>query len=137
MTMKLSSMTDSGVFVLIENQEGRRFSGKKHLTDAYLNGTLKPLCNDVEVQLNPEVNSLNEVPQQNVDTSLPSLEQLKVQKNHSNSENERLSTKRHHGLKFVHFHNKKFHFSKRNWDGPPCTLHFIINIMLGYPQSGL
>ena len=32
--LKLSSLTDASIFLLIETQEGRRFAGKRHLCDA-------------------------------------------------------------------------------------------------------
>ena len=46
--MKMSSLTDSSVFILVETQEGRKFSGKPHLCQAYRNSRLTPTDADVE-----------------------------------------------------------------------------------------
>ena len=47
--MKISSLTDSSVFILVENREGRRkFSGQPHLRDAYRKSRLVPTSSDVE-----------------------------------------------------------------------------------------
>ena len=46
--MKMSSLTDSSIFILVETQEGRKFSGKPHLCDAYRQSRLIPTEADVE-----------------------------------------------------------------------------------------
>ena len=46
--MKMSSLTDSSVFILVETQEGRKFSGVPHMCDAYRNSQLTPKDTDVE-----------------------------------------------------------------------------------------
>jgi len=56
--LKLSSLTDASIFLLIETQEGRRFAGKRHLCDAYTRNSLKSLANDVELEFNPTVTAL-------------------------------------------------------------------------------
>jgi hypothetical protein len=56
--MKLSALTDANIFVLVETQEGRKFAGKRHLCDAYLEGGLNPIGNDVEFVVNPAVSAL-------------------------------------------------------------------------------
>ena len=59
--MKLASMTDVGVFVLVEHSAGTRFfTGKRHLCDSYLDGRLAPTGNDVEMEVNPDVSALRE-----------------------------------------------------------------------------
>jgi hypothetical protein len=58
--MKLSALTDANIFVLIETQEGRKFSGKRHLCDAYLRGGLGPIGNDVEFEVDPTVTAVRE-----------------------------------------------------------------------------
>ena len=56
--MKMATLTDANVFLLVESQDGRKFSGKRHLCEAYLNGTLTPIGNDAEFEVNPAVSSL-------------------------------------------------------------------------------
>ena len=47
---KLSSLTSSSVFLLIETDEGnRRFSGAQHLKDAFLDGALAASPKDMQV----------------------------------------------------------------------------------------
>ena len=46
--MKMSSLTDTSVFILVETQEGRKFSGEPHLCNAYRNSQLSPKDTDVE-----------------------------------------------------------------------------------------
>ena len=58
--MKLSALTDLNVFVLIETQEGRRFAGKRHLCDAFVDGSLHLQGNDVEFEINPSVFALRQ-----------------------------------------------------------------------------
>jgi len=58
--MKLASMTDASVFILVEHSGGRYFSGKRHLCDSYLNHRLSPVGNDVEMEVNPEISALQE-----------------------------------------------------------------------------
>ena len=56
--MKLAGLTDANVFLLVESQDGRRFSGKRYLCDAYLNGALLPIGNDAEFEVNPAISAL-------------------------------------------------------------------------------
>ena len=58
--MKLSALTDLNVFVLVETQDGRRFSGKRHLCDAYVDGSLTFQGSDVEFEINPSVFALQQ-----------------------------------------------------------------------------
>ena len=60
--MKLASMTDANVFMLVEHAGGRYFSGKRHLCDSYLSHRLTPIGNDVEMEINPAVSALQERP---------------------------------------------------------------------------
>jgi len=59
--MKLASLTDSNVFVMVETAEGRRFCGKRHLCDQYLHGGgLAPIGNDIEMDVDVNVTSVRE-----------------------------------------------------------------------------
>ena len=60
--MKLASMTDTNVFMLVEHSGGRYFSGKRHLCDSYINHRLSPIGNDVEMEINPDVSAIQERP---------------------------------------------------------------------------
>lgn len=58
--MKLSALTDANIFVLVESQEGRKYCGKRHLCDAYAGSGLSPIGNDVEMEVNPGITSIQE-----------------------------------------------------------------------------
>ena len=60
--MKVATLTDANVFLLVDAVEGRRFAGKRHLVDAYLGGTLGPVGSDVEMELDPSVTALRRRP---------------------------------------------------------------------------
>ena len=60
---KLSSLTSSSVFLMIESDGCRRFSGAPHLRDAFLNGALAAAPKDIQV---------------NVDLNLRVTEELEV-----------------------------------------------------------
>lgn len=62
MLMKVATLTDANVFLLVDAVEGRRFAGKRHLVDAYLGGTLGPVGTDVEMELDPSVTALRRRP---------------------------------------------------------------------------
>jgi len=53
--MKYSCMNDASVFFLIETTRNRRFAGKAHLCEQYLEGVLLPTEYDVEMDLDTEV----------------------------------------------------------------------------------
>jgi len=57
-TMRLSSLTDASVFLLLETPEGRRYCGKRHLCDIYKTQGLCPMENEVEMELVPGVSTL-------------------------------------------------------------------------------
>merc|ERR1719374_495864 len=59
LALKLSSLTDASIFLLVETQEGRRFAGKRHLCDAYSRNCLSPLASDVELEFDPTVSTLH------------------------------------------------------------------------------
>ena len=40
--MKMASLTDAGVFVLLETREGRKFCGNKRLCEEYRGGGVRP-----------------------------------------------------------------------------------------------
>jgi len=58
--LKLASLTDANVFVMVETSEGRRFAGKRHLCDSYVNGGLCPIGHDVEMEVDPNVKGLRQ-----------------------------------------------------------------------------
>lgn len=50
--MKLASLTESRLFVLVESHEGgRQFAGSRHLTQAFRQGGIAPHSTDTEVQI--------------------------------------------------------------------------------------
>merc|ERR1719414_2594561 len=57
-TLKLSTLTDTNVFLLLETPEGRRYCGKRHLCDIYKTQGLCPVENELEMELVSGVNSL-------------------------------------------------------------------------------
>ena len=57
--MKVSSLTDSSLFILVETQEGRKFSGNARLCDAYRNARLLPTDADVECHVDLNSTSVN------------------------------------------------------------------------------
>jgi len=53
--MKLASLTDANLFILVETKDGRRFAGKPHLCDMYTLGKLAPVGTDLEMEVDPSV----------------------------------------------------------------------------------
>lgn len=47
--VKLSTLTDANIFVMVESAGGRKWAGRKSLRDEYVRGMLKPSTKDVEV----------------------------------------------------------------------------------------
>ena len=60
--LKLTSLTDAKVFVLVEGQDCRRFAGAEYLCQSFADGALQPVSSDVQVHLQPEVSALREEP---------------------------------------------------------------------------
>lgn len=58
--IRLASLTEAGVFILIETEKGRQFYGKKHLADAYLQGILAPAGNEVQMEFDSNATLLKE-----------------------------------------------------------------------------
>lgn len=58
--MKYSCVNDTNIFFLIETNHGRRFTGKKHLCEQYLEGDLRPTGDDVEMGLDQTIRVANE-----------------------------------------------------------------------------
>jgi len=58
--MKIATMIDANVFVMVESSGQRYFAGKKYLCDSYLNSGLNPSGNDIELEIFPEVCALQE-----------------------------------------------------------------------------
>lgn len=53
--MKLASLTDANLFILVETKDGRRFAGKRHLCNLYTSGGLAPIGSDLEMEVDPAV----------------------------------------------------------------------------------
>jgi len=53
--MKLASLTDANLFILVETKDGRRFAGKRHLCNLYTSGELSPVGSDLEMEVDPSV----------------------------------------------------------------------------------
>ena len=90
--MKLASMTDANVFMLVEHSGGRYFSGKRHLCDSYLSHRLSPIGNDVEMEINPDVSALQERQHPFYPQSSPSSSALahsSQSENHNSSDSSR------------------------------------------------
>jgi len=47
--VKLSTLTDANIFVMVESAGGRKWAGRKSLRDEYVRGLLKPSTKDIEV----------------------------------------------------------------------------------------
>jgi len=58
--LKLSALTETNVFVLVETSELRKFGGSPHLCESYASSRLNPLGNDVQVSLAHRGSSLIE-----------------------------------------------------------------------------
>ena len=66
MAFKLSSLTSTNIFVMVENNLGRKYAGKSHLCAEYATTGLKPLQNDIKVEFDPESGVIKECPQHRV-----------------------------------------------------------------------
>lgn len=60
--LKLSSLTDAKVFVLVDGAEGRRFAGASQLCHSYATNNLTPTVDDIEIVLEPNVKTIRERP---------------------------------------------------------------------------
>jgi len=58
--LKLASLTDASLFLLVETPEGRRYAGRPHLCTAYQDGTLNALPDDKEMETDLTVSGLRE-----------------------------------------------------------------------------
>jgi len=56
---KLSSLTDTNIFLLVETQQGRRFTGDRRLCDAFLGPGIRAFNSDVEYAVDPSVVALH------------------------------------------------------------------------------
>jgi hypothetical protein len=56
--LKLSSLHDTKVFVMVDLPEGRKVAGKLDMVQAFMDGQLLPSPNDVQIDLNPAISSL-------------------------------------------------------------------------------
>lgn len=60
--LKLTSLTDAKVFVLVESQDCRRIAGAEHLCRSFADGSLQPASTDRQVRLLPDVLAISEEP---------------------------------------------------------------------------
>jgi len=60
--MKMCALSDAKIFILVETSDGRRFCGQRHLCDAYMAGSLSPLVNDVEMDVDTSISAVREKP---------------------------------------------------------------------------
>jgi len=60
--LKLSSLTDAKVFVLVDSSEGRRVAGAPQLCHTYATNGLTPTGSDIEIVLEPNVKTIREQP---------------------------------------------------------------------------
>lgn len=58
--LKLASITDTSVFLLVETAEGRKFGGKQHLCDSYVGEGLQSKTNDVQCSVDLSGKSLQQ-----------------------------------------------------------------------------
>ena len=82
--LKLTSLTDAKVFVLVESQDCRRIAGSEHLCRSFADGLLQPIASDRQVHLQPDVFALNEEPLVSSNGS-PSDLDLRVMSVHSSN----------------------------------------------------
>jgi len=57
--LKLASLTDGQLFMMIETSEGRRYAGKEHLCALYQTGGLKPIGSEMKYHLDSYVPSIS------------------------------------------------------------------------------
>ena len=62
MAFKLSSLTSSNIFVMVENNLGRKYAGKPNLCAEYASTGLKHLHNDIKVDFDPHSGLVKEYP---------------------------------------------------------------------------
>ena len=62
MAFKLSSLTSSNIFLMVENNLGRKYGGKPNLCSEFASTGLKPLQNDIVVEFDPSTGSVKEYP---------------------------------------------------------------------------
>lgn len=63
MAFKLSSLTSSNIFLMVENNLGRKYGGKQNLCAEFSSAVgLKPIPNDIVVEFDPETGFLKEYP---------------------------------------------------------------------------
>ena len=60
--MKMTSLTDSCVFILVETQDGRKFTGNRRLCESYRNCQMFPKDTDVECLVDVEARNISNAP---------------------------------------------------------------------------
>lgn len=61
MVVRISSLTDTKVFLLIETQEGRKLAGHRQFCQQYLEGSLAPVASDLLFDVDASLSSLRPV----------------------------------------------------------------------------
>lgn len=74
--MKLSSLTESSVFILVETTEGRRFAGKHHLVSLYNSGCLHNDGTDIELEADVHSSTLRPKPMPSTQAQEPCYSQF-------------------------------------------------------------
>jgi len=62
MAFKLSSLTSSNIFLMVENNLGRKYGGKPNLCSEFVTTGLKPIQNDIVVEFDAGTGSVKEFP---------------------------------------------------------------------------
>ena len=60
--LKLTSLTDAKLFILVESQDCRRIAGAEHLCRSFADGLLQPIASDRHVYVQQDVFALSEEP---------------------------------------------------------------------------
>jgi len=61
LTLQYATLTDAHTFLLIETGTSRKFAGKRHLTDLFKRGELKPCGKDTEITVDTSLSQMVEV----------------------------------------------------------------------------
>merc|ERR1711962_925076 len=77
--LKLSALTETNVFILIESSETRKFGGSPHLCQSFATSLLTPAGNDVQVSLRDFRPNLREIPLAHAPLPPPSPSQQQQQ----------------------------------------------------------
>lgn len=93
--LKLTSLTDAKVLVLVESQDCRRIAGASHLCRSFADGSLQPVASDRQVHLLPDVAAVTEEPLLN-SASNADFQVMSIHASNSDTSPTALNRKRHH-----------------------------------------